>query len=45
VNLVFLAPGIEIASIILVFRQRYLTAKRWISHGGAMPIPAKPSTT
>ena len=33
VNLVFLAPGIEIASIGLVFRYRYLTVKRWISHG------------
>jgi len=35
VNLVFLAPGIEIASIGLIFRYRYLTVKRWISHGEA----------
>lgn len=35
VNLVFLALGIEIASIGLVFRCPYLTVKRWISHGEA----------
>ena len=32
-NQVSLAPRIEIASIGLVFRYRYLTVKRWISHG------------